>query len=797
MKIIVPSLLLSIFSASLCSAQLFIDKADSLGIQGIITSHEWGSGMSVYDFDQDGRDDLTFASNAGPMLFYKNKLEGFEQWDPEITGPGNTKHVLWADYDNDGELDVIVTTLNGPVRLYKNMGDLNFVDVSVSAGLPIDAAFNTGVCFGDYDRDGFLDLYLCRYVLTAFNPNNPSQLNRLFHNNGDGTFTDVTESSGIEWQPTLAFQGVWMDYNNDNWPDMHVIVDRNPTNRMFKNNGDGTFTDVSVATNMVYAGEDVMSNTVSDFNNDGFLDVFMTNTGAVTAPGTPSKLAMNVNGMFFSESGASYGLEIYDFGWGAVSIDADNDGWQDIYFTTPGSNANYFFMNDFGTYFNPAQEEVSVPSHYPSFSVGKGDFNNDGFYDMAVQSKAPNHPYMLMNQTNSNHFIKTTLHGTISNKFAIGSWIKVYNDDNEYVHYTLCGEGQNSQNSQHLIFGLGDNDSSVDSITITYSSGHTDTYYNVSADESYDYTEGETFTAHITTPSGTSFCAGESITLDGGSQGPYLWSTGDTTQTILVQSSGNYSLSITNEFGIVATTSQVVSVNPLPLISAATSPVLCHGDSSGSITLVNQTAVGAGSVTWSNGASGIFIDSLPAGVYAFEYQDINGCAASGSAPVLEPDAMVIISSSTPSSTADNGMVFFAVFGGTEPYQILLDSVSVGNTISGLPPGTYTFAIIDGNGCTREETVIVESSLSVYNSLDELDISFFPNPTNGMLTIKSAEALQSIEVLDVNGKAVLEFGSSLSHTYDLSSLPDGIYVLKAWLSDERFGVMRVVKSGNSQ
>lgn len=261
-------LFLIILTHSPTSGQIFVEEGAERGLDAIVSTQTLGgSGVSSIDFDQDGDDDLTLGNN-GEVLFYENIEGQFQLIDLGIeTPPGEVRSVIWTDINNDGNLDLLICAQVGEIRLFKNNGELQFEDITETSGISNDSALNWGASFSDINRDGYVDLQLCRYSTAAYPPNNPSiephLWTRLYSNNGDETFTDVTAFSGFIIDPSPAFQGVFLDFNNDLWPDNYTIVDRAPANRLFVNNM-GAFSDVTNEYGVSYPNNAFMSNSVAD-----------------------------------------------------------------------------------------------------------------------------------------------------------------------------------------------------------------------------------------------------------------------------------------------------------------------------------------------------------------------------------------------------------------------------------------------------------------------------------------------------------------------------------------------------
>ncbi len=773
------------------SAQIFVEEAIERGIDATIASLGLGgSGVSTIDFDQDGDDDITLGDNLG-VRFYENNNGVFELIDVDIeTPPGDLRGVVWSDINNDGHFDLLLSSYLGEVRFYKNLGNMVFEDITESSGIANVNTGNWGVSFADINRDGFVDLQLCRYVGWLDIPEDPSvdQLlwTRLYLNNGDDTFTDFTIDSGFIIEPAPVFQGVFLDINNDLWPDNFSIIDRDPGNRMFINN-EGVFEDVTDEYGVSYPFNDIMSNSIADYDNDGDLDIFMTNNGGFVTPSY--LLENNNNGESFTEVAADVGVQTFDFCWGAVWIDADNDGWQDLFFGNRFSSQNYFYINNGGN-FTLAQDEMLLDEEVPSFSAAKGDFDNDGFSDLMVNSRSPDRSILLMNQGGDNHYIKLTPHGTLSNSMATGSWIRVYADSDTYVHFTLCGEGYISQNSQHLNFGLGEETTEVDSVEIWYPSGHMDTYYNLPADSSYHFYEGETFQVEITSDV-FGICDGEEMTLDAGDFDTIEWSSGETTRYLTVNETGLYSVTVSNEFGITATDTFEVEVQPIPIISVSITPNPCLGDSLAVISLEDILGIETESVVWDNGMTGSTIDSLQAGTYSYDYLSVSGCSTSGSVEIIDPSELVLLSTMTPADEGQaNGSITLLIFGGAAPYTVGLDGETVSTTIDNLEAGTYPLVVTDSNGCSETIEVTVESTLSV-SEIEKDKFSVSPNPASNTIEVKSTAFLDQLLIYNATGTLQKEFKSP-TNIIDISELASGIYVIIAISDGGILGHSRLVK-----
>lgn len=759
-------------------AQTFHNAAPDYNITALPQSINFGSGVSFCDFNNDGLDDLSFTMTNDSLRFYLNNGEGFDLLPSFAYANGEAKHILWVDYDNDGDKDFMLTINDGRFILYQNDGEMNFTDVSEDAGLATVNERHYGASFADYDRDGDLDFYICTYALNpGIDPYHA--MNHLYRNNGDGTFTDVTEDAGVGDGVRLSFQSVWIDYDQDGWPDLFVINDRIHANSLYRNNGDGTFEDVSVSAGITFAGQDPMTATVADVDHDGDMDIYLTNTGIVGK--MPKMLIDNGDGTF-TDHAADFGVTVPDWTWGAVWIDFNNDSSHDLYVTTGNPNPlqnptqDYFFQDTGGNNFVSGNALFTDVLAAKSFSAAKGDVNNDGYADIAVLNKDPWEPFIWENSGGDNNYVKISVQGTASNRDAIGTWIRVYAGENTYTHYTLCGENYLAQNSQHHIFGLGDL-TEIDSLTATYPSGHMDVYYDLPVNTHHTLIEGDTYTASISADGPLGFCEGGILTLSGGIHESYLWSTGDTTQEITVTTSGTYTLLAGNASGVTASDTVVVEVFPAPDLLESIVNVSCADSADASILLENTTGVATASCIWNHGASGTSLTGLSGGTYFYTYTDVNGCTVEDNISIYEPDPLLVETYTQSAVNGNDGILIIFVSGGFSPYTIAVDGETVNeNTIAGLPPGTYHILVTDANGCALETSDEIEL-LSAAERMEAAGFTLYPNPASNQIHIELSHPFQNPELIisDPLGRVlithILDMGTAHSVPVDL---PAGIY-----------------------
>jgi ASPIC and UnbV/FG-GAP-like repeat/Secretion system C-terminal sorting domain len=464
----------------------FIDKTLNYGIDHSYGTGTAGGGVSFVDFDGDGLDDLSFASsNAQSIHFYRNTGTGLLKMNllPDLNE--EVKHLLWVDFDNDGDKDLFLTLADTHNRIFVNEGNLYLSETSL--GLANDAYTSFGACWGDYNRDGWLDLYLgVRRIEKDGLPN----INNLYQNNGK-SFFNVTATSQTEDGGKTPFCSSFIDYNNDKWPDIYTAHDRRRGNTMLKNNQDGTFSDVSKLTGTDLK-MDGMSVSYGDCNNDGFFDIYVSNSEVGNA------LFVNQNGQNFSDKAIAKGVAFNSVAWGTNFLDGDNDGDQDLYVSgmLVGSAAinSRYYINQYPDSFYIAGTKIESDT-VSSFNNAVGDINDDGYPDMAVINVG--YPsFLFQNAGGNNNYIKVKLRGVLSNRDGIGSTITLFHNGKKQQRYTQCGVGFMGQNSYTEIFGLGQSEK-IDSLTILWPTGHMDKLFAPDINKKHIIAEGSTTSGEI------------------------------------------------------------------------------------------------------------------------------------------------------------------------------------------------------------------------------------------------------------------------------------------------------------
>jgi enediyne biosynthesis protein E4 len=499
-----------------------------------------GSGVAAVDYNNDGWPDIFlvngsklegFASGQVPTShLYRNNHDGTFSDVTQKAGVGLKgwgQGVCAGDYDNDGFVDLFVTFWGHNVLLHNN-GDGTFSDVTKKAGLWQDNVnWSTGCAFVDYDRDGHLDLFVAHYVdLDLEHTPQPGSsdtcqwkgipvmcgprglkgtYSQLYHNNGDGTFTDVSEKSGVsKTQPFYCFTVLTGDFDNDGWPDVFVACDSTP-NYFFHNNRNGTFTETAVTAGLAFNDEGHeqagMGADAADYDGDGWLDIIKTNF----SDDTPTLYRNNHDGAFSDDTlAAGLGKNMQFLGWGALFLDIDNDGWPDIFLANghvypevDSKGLNVTFRERKSLYWNEHKgrfKDISLESGsgittpMNSHGAAAADFNNDGSVEIVVNN-SHDRPSLLKNVGDHGNWILLGLIGTKSNRSAIGARVTVRVGDHQQTQEVRSGGGYISQSDFRLHFGLG-SATKADSVEIRWPSGLTEKLENLPANHISRIREG-------------------------------------------------------------------------------------------------------------------------------------------------------------------------------------------------------------------------------------------------------------------------------------------------------------------
>jgi len=430
-------------------------------------SSSWG------DYNNDGYDDLfitTYDKNKPNILYKNNGDKTFTKVIPGtlVTDIANSVAATWGDYDNDGYLDLFVANNTGSKNfLYHNNGNETFSRI-MSGPIVEDGTYCHSASWADYDNDGYLDLFVAEYF--------PTKTNHLFHNSGDGTFTRV-ENSPVVTDAGHSIGAAWGDYNNDGLVDLFVPNTNKEENWLYKNIGNGQF--VKVNKDVISTASNSVGCSWGDYNNDGHIDLFIANSGnssnfLYTNNGDGSFTAVT-NGNVVTDKGNSHG---------STWIDIDNDGDLDLYVTNDQNQDNYLYRNEGNGNFSKVQNDLTKLGG-ESFGTSISDYDKDGDYDLFVANHSDSENFFFENTKGQcSSYLCLNLIGTNSNRSAVGTKVKIkaniYGIDQWQMREVNAqsGGGAGGQNSLNMIFGLGDA-SLVDSLIIEWPSGYREIQTNI------------------------------------------------------------------------------------------------------------------------------------------------------------------------------------------------------------------------------------------------------------------------------------------------------------------------------
>ena len=542
-------------SQTAASVPQLVDITDSTGIKfDHLSSPEqkyivesMSGGVALIDYDRDGWPDIYFtnAQNVDMALagkkarsaLYHNNHDGTFT---DVTDKAGVGYPCWAmgavvgDYNNDGWPDLLVTCFGGVV-LYRNNGDGTFTDVSKQAGLSNDSQWATGAAFGDYDRDGWVDLFVSHYVdfhlddLPAFGSRQTCKYrgidvqcgprglkgssSNLYHNNGDGTFTDVSKKAGIRASPNaFGLTAVWSDFDDDGHLDLFLANDAG-RNYLYQNDGSGHFNEVGFAAGVAASQDGAeqanMGVALGDYLHTGRFSIAITHFSDEYAA-----LFRNDGGMSFTDvsytSGIAPSTTPY-VGWGDAFLDLDNSGWLDLFMVnghvypqmdTAEAGPKYrepglFFYNQHNGTFKDISKLVGPALQLPRVSrgVAVGDLFNDGRMDIVIENLKGSPTILQPRGGPSNHWIGLELAGLKGNRLALNARVTVTAGDLVQTHAVVSGGSYLSQNDLRIHVGLGSS-KRIDKVEISWPAGTTEVLTDLNVDHIYDVKEGEGIVAH-------------------------------------------------------------------------------------------------------------------------------------------------------------------------------------------------------------------------------------------------------------------------------------------------------------
>ncbi|MDG1136815.1 MAG: CRTAC1 family protein [Phycisphaerales bacterium] len=487
-----------------------------------------GSGAAWIDIENDGDYDLYLVNGSGSSettnAFYLNLGDGTFVPQTKACGildDGEGMAVSVADYDNDGFSDMMVMNF-GDFVLFHNNGDGTFTDVTSKAFTTVDEIWYGASSWGDFDGDGNLDIYVAGYVDLSENNGNeglrfPMDFkgfeNYLFHNNGDGTFTDIAKEAGVQDGFRKTMQVLVADFNDDSRPDILVGNDTDP-NGLYLNRGDGTFKEFSGPSGLS-STDGSMGITWGDYNNDQMMDLYISNY-----VGEADLLLTMVDNTSSNDGKTKNSIFMADFdspiiqqktwplvGWGTGFVDLDNDTDLDLFVAGGHLNGVSGDNRDFNVLFENTGDGTFIDSSEMSgvLRTGKrihraaifGDYDNDGKVDFYVvnngeesyDEESDRHGVLYHNDSDSGNYLKVKLAGTTSNKDAFGTKLKLVIGDKAFIREHVSGEGYFSSNAQEVHFGLGDADK-IDSLAITWPDGKIQIITDIKPNQTLSLIEG-------------------------------------------------------------------------------------------------------------------------------------------------------------------------------------------------------------------------------------------------------------------------------------------------------------------
>jgi hypothetical protein len=526
-----------------------------------------GTGIAIGDYDGDGKPDIFVVSKTGPCRLFRNlgawKFEdvtdraglsaggtGWADTAKSWIGLGGTtlgdspdrwkQGAVFVDVNNDGWLDLFVCRFNAPNWLFINQGDGTFKEEAAARGLAVVDASGVGA-FCDYDRDGWLDVYVTTSLLDGSQHPNGGR-GHLFHNRGDGKFVEMTDQAGIKGE-TLAHSATWWDFDGDGWPDLYVANDFSGPDLLYRNNHNGTFAEVRDRA-VPHTPYSSMGADLGDVDNDGRLDLFvgdmaptshekyqrgmaysrsLGNTIDPLARGSPQ---FSHNALYLAtgtgrcrEVAYLAGLAATDWTWAARFEDLDNDGRIDLFITTGMSRE---FQNadllDRSVRAENSAERVGIMRGSPilaesnlayrnlgdlrfeetgaawglnqsgvSFGAAFGDLDGDGDLDL-VFANYQGGVTVLRNDADTGHRVEVALRGVHSNRFGVGARVRIETDSGEQVRELVVARGYLSSSEPMMHFGLG-GDTRIKRLTVTWPDGGEQSYVDLAADRKFVITE--------------------------------------------------------------------------------------------------------------------------------------------------------------------------------------------------------------------------------------------------------------------------------------------------------------------
>jgi len=660
-------------------AQIFTDVAAEIGVKFLNGTSYWGNGLSFFDVDEDGWDDLTFCIAGSSTRYYRN-VNGTYVFQHAFSNSADSKACMWFDYDEDGDNDLLVTRRDAPTQLWQKI-EGGYQDVSSQLNLVYNASnWSWGVACGDLNRDAYLDVYIANYG-SAF----PGARNTILTNTTLGGFSSLI-SYGATLSFKRTFQPVFLDLNNDQVQEIYVTNDFSAVNEYYVRTEPYLFVDQAASKGLNVA-VDAMSNAWADFDRDNDEDLYISNT-----PTTLNRLMQNTSG-YFSNVAPSRGLNVGKWCWSTLWFDLDNNTWEDLIVTerniSVSANFSTMGFSNANGYFSPFSNTAlpNLPAGY--FCAAKGDFNNDGKYDVMLSPETSQFSVALKNNTPSGNYLKFSLRGRVSNRNGFGTHYSYYMNGQEYSGYTYSSDNYLNQNSQNIILGMGVN-TIIDSLVLNWQNGVNDRFYNLQSNSSHVFVEGETWGS--INQSKLSLCGpNDSLTLSIEDWPLVTWNTGESTHSIQVNASGTYTATVSTGFGHSLQFSKTITQTSEPLYNAMIQSPLCSNDEFGIAVIMEDSIQIA------------FLDSLIPGTHTYISNYGIGCIAEIPFVVNMPPAPITYAIQTNPLICENEAwpLTIELNGGTGDYTWI--NYSYGELLG---EGNYNVVIQDSANCELSVPIAV-------------------------------------------------------------------------------------------
>lgn len=784
--------------------QKLVDVSEEYGIFGV-EQDGYASGNSFVDFDQDGDDDITHGSFTGTeIIFFRNDGTEFTNLSLHDNAE-EQRQINWVDFDNDKDLDLQITS-STKIRLFENIGDLNLIEITEQAGIETQPGDVDGVsypsCWSDYDEDGLLDLLL------TFRSFDTLKSIRLYKNNGDKTFSDVSNEVGIDDNlGTTPLAAGFMDLDNDNYEDIVIIQDYDAGHILLLNDQNGKFLNISDNTPIASGdlAQDGMTASFGDLNFDGLMDLYVTNT-------SKDAFFQNSGEGNLIENAAFYGLNTNSFTFGATFFDIDCDTDLDLYIADYGLLMNGETIESF---FELDNDVLSFNSRILTAIIA-GDFNDDGYPDL-VGNKNMN-TILYQNNNQKNNWLKINAFGTESNYFAVGTRLILEVEGKIIIRHIQCGQGFCSQQSYTQFFGLAENQV-AEKLTIIWPNGLQEEFTNLDANTHYTFTEGEGYTVDFKYTGYTkiSYCEeteNPTVISAQGLNPPFRYTILNEQSDILLEGelmhqfekdstileSGFYTIKLTDQIGNEDSENFRITTevfNSEAIISNIEFKGFTCDNSKGIWDLEIEVGPDFVDFNWSfpllaeedyfeDGV--LYITNLQAHFNTYDLIINTGCSSQAlsfdfNVNNTDPIGVEIEITDATSSTSSDGSITAIPTYGTPPYDYIwwdINGQPLTNqqTLENVLSGTYKLKIEDSLNCARELLIdldFISSTTDEYPS----DLIIYPNPANKELEFQfsGSSYLTDIRIYNPTGQMVKSVTKILQNNrIDISQIPIGLYII---------------------